>query len=246
MIMIPYYSKNKITLIGYCHILFGVVLLINQIITMVLAMQGNTTTVCAVWNLQGITKNFAEANIDWIFTLRVYYLERQPWIQYTWLFLFAALDAIPRIVALCLYVTTMQPSGICTLYDPPNPRIIKTIMNTVFIAIVAIYFIHKMVQLIRGMGSNSQQFESLSITSTFFAVMLCVTRTVFYIPYILNSWPSITGLLVPIQMCILPVLCFLNIAYGAKLKIRKSNKTGDTLSTKLDSVLPTPKKENME
>ncbi|KAJ3273595.1 hypothetical protein HDV01_004362, partial [Terramyces sp. JEL0728] len=110
IVMVPYYYKNKRTLIGYCHMVFGVVYLANQIVTFTLILQGNTTTFCGAWFLQGITKNFAEANIDWIFTLRVYFLERTPWVKYTWLFLFAALDAIPRIVALCLYVTTVQPS----------------------------------------------------------------------------------------------------------------------------------------
>ncbi|KAJ3313626.1 hypothetical protein HDV04_001636 [Boothiomyces sp. JEL0838] len=243
--MIPYYWKNKWTIISYCHMVFGVVYLANQIITFALILNGNATTFCGAWNLQGITKNFAEANIDWIFTLRVYFLERTPWIQYTWLFLFTALDAIPRIVSLCLYVTTVQPSGLCTLFDPPTPRVVKTVMNTVYIAIVALYFIYKMYQLIKGLGNNTQQFESLSITSTFFAIMLCVTRTVFYIPYILNSWPSITGILVPIQMCILPPLCFLNIAFGAKLNVRgnSNSKVVGNDTTKNSSMMnETPKK----
>ncbi|KAJ3273594.1 hypothetical protein HDV01_004361 [Terramyces sp. JEL0728] len=141
--------------------------------------------------------------------------------------------------------STLQNDDIslCTLYEPTSARLIKTVMNTVYIAIVACYFIYKMVQLIRHIGTNSQQFESLSITSTAFAIMLCVTRTVFYIPYILNSWPSITGILVPIQMCILPPLCFLNIAYGSKLKFR-SAKSGnlETQSSKTEDVNTSTKK----
>lgn len=52
IIMIPYYWKNKWTIISYCHMVFGVVYLANQIITFALILNGNATTFCGAWNLQ--------------------------------------------------------------------------------------------------------------------------------------------------------------------------------------------------
>ncbi|KAJ3318048.1 hypothetical protein HDV06_000860 [Boothiomyces sp. JEL0866] len=221
LLYIPYYWNRTFTVISYHHILFGLFFLANTIVTMYLISIDYQTSSCLLLNLQGYTKNLAEVWIDWIFTLRVYYLERNKFVQFFWIGMYTALDVIPRIVSLAMYQDTMHSNGICTLLDPNGPRIIKTVMNTVYIGIVGCYFIYRMIQVIRGVGT-SQQLESLTVTSGMYAIMLCLTRTVFYIPYILNTWPPITGILVPIQLCILPPLCFLNIIYGAKLKIRST------------------------
>lgn len=216
-------SKQNLTLIGLCHILFGVVLLTNQIITMYMVDKG-IVEVCALWNLQGFTKNFSEAIIDWIFTLRVMYLEVR-W-KYLWVFMFVLLDAGPRIVGQFFYVTRMY-NGACLFSESPTEAVTKTVMNTVYIGIVAIYFAVNIFTIVRQVKSQgAERLESLAFTSTVFALILCLVRTVIYIPFILNTWPSITGVLIPIEFIILPPLCFLNILYGSKLKInfiRKSN-----------------------
>ena len=105
-----YYWKTKLTVIGYSHIAFSVVLMINQIISLYISINGGTTA-CPTWNFQGYTKNLAEAAVDWIFTLRVYYLERDAKIKYFWLFLYTSLDVIPRIASLAMYQNVVLPNG---------------------------------------------------------------------------------------------------------------------------------------
>ncbi|KAJ3268235.1 hypothetical protein HDV01_003254 [Terramyces sp. JEL0728] len=129
------------------------------------------------------------------------------------------MDAGPRVVGQFFYSTTTE-MGICVLSEPSTERVVKTVMNTVYIGIVASYFALKIFSILGPIKTNgAQRLESLAITSIVFALVLCLVRTVVYIPFILNTWPSITGILIPIEFIILPLLCFLNIAYGSKLKI---------------------------
>ncbi|KAJ3309014.1 hypothetical protein HDV04_000565 [Boothiomyces sp. JEL0838] len=226
MITVPYYKKAKLTVVSYCHIAFGVILLMYQIVTMILEVNGYTTTVCAYWNIQGVLRNFTEASIDWIFTLRVFYLETKPLIKKIWIALFLVLDVFPRVVSLALYVTVKQPSGLCILIDPEISNIVKTILNIIYISIVASYFVCKMRHHMKQVTGKTEQYESLTMTSTIFAILLLLIRCVLYIPYILNLWPAETALLTPIEMCIITPLCFLNVAFGSKLKLRGKSGSG--------------------
>ncbi|KAJ3273352.1 hypothetical protein HDV01_004569 [Terramyces sp. JEL0728] len=181
----------------------------------------------------GTTFAIAEAIIDWIFMLRVYNLHKKPVIQYTWIGLFVCLDAIPRIVAIAMYQTTTSSTGLCLLSLPTTARIVKAALNTAFIGIVAIYFVYVMYGMISGAVGGIEVYESLTITSAGFGLVLCIVRTVIYIPYILSTFgPVYTGTLIPIEMCLLPPLCFFSIAFGAKLRVRgSSDKTGTKLSS---------------
>ncbi|KAJ3273351.1 hypothetical protein HDV01_004568 [Terramyces sp. JEL0728] len=214
--IVPYYMKHKITVVGWYHILFSVFLLAN-----------------------GTTFAIAEAIVDWIFMLRVYNLHKKPVIQYIWIGLFVCLDAIPRIVAIAMYQTSTSSTGLCLLSLPTTARIVKAALNTAFIGIVAVYFMYVMYGMISGSVGGAEVFESLTITSAGFGLVLCVVRTVIYIPYILGTFgPVYTGTLIPIEMCLLPPLCFFSIAFGAKLRVRgSSEKTrGQTKSSTMSKV----------
>ncbi|KAJ3308393.1 hypothetical protein HDV04_001338 [Boothiomyces sp. JEL0838] len=199
IITLAYYRKKDLTVINYWHILFGIVLLSNQ----------------------GITKNFAEANIDWIFTLRVVYLEQGSWTRHVWVGLFLLMDALPRILVQFYYQTSIQSTGKCLLSQPQLPSLLKTALGTVYIGVVAIYFAIRIVKLIQSSngGLGVQRLESLTVTSIAFALALCLIRTLIGIPFIMNIWPTVTPLLIPIQFTILPPICFLSIAYGSRLKV---------------------------
>ncbi|KAJ3318046.1 hypothetical protein HDV06_000858 [Boothiomyces sp. JEL0866] len=134
-----------------------------------------TIDLCILWNLQGFTKNFSEAIIDWIFTLRVMYLE-SDW-KYFWVFMFILLDAGPRIVGQFYYSTAMN-NNICLLSEPSTERVVKTVMNTVYIGIVAFYFALKIFSIIGPVKSKgAERLESLAFTSIVFALVLCLVRT---------------------------------------------------------------------
>lgn len=165
--------------------------------------------------------------------LRVYNLYNRPIIKYLWIALFVLLDAIPRIVAVAMYQTTISNTGLCLLSLPTTARIVKAALNTAFIGVVAVYFVYVMFGMISGAVGGVEVFESLTVTSTGFGLVLCVVRTVIYIPYILGTFgPVYTGTLIPIEMCLLPPLCFFSIVFGAKLKLRGSSdkSRGTTLS----------------
>ncbi|KAJ3317396.1 hypothetical protein HDV06_001664 [Boothiomyces sp. JEL0866] len=215
-----YYWKRQLTVISYCHMLFGVVLLSNQIITSAMAFEGNTTYWCFVWYLQ--------ASLDWIFTIRVYYIEQKKWVKYSWIALFVLMDALPRIIGQFFYTTSVKPSGICVLYKSAAESLVKTTLDTMYIGIVAIYFTFKIFRLIQPTngGIGVQSLESLTVTSVAFAIALCLIRTLIGIPFILDIWPTVTPYLIPLEMILLPPICFLSIAYGSKLRVNilpKSN-----------------------
>ncbi|KAJ3323267.1 hypothetical protein HDV06_002034 [Boothiomyces sp. JEL0866] len=202
------------------------------------------SNIAGIAELIGSTFAIAEAIIDWIFMLRVYNLYNRPIIKYSWITLFVLLDAIPRIVAIAMYQTSTSATGLCLLSLPTTARIVKAALNTAFIGVVAVYFIYVMFGMISGAVGGVEVFESLTITSTAFGVILCIVRTVIYIPYILGTFgPVYTGTLIPIEMCLLPPLCFFSIAFGAKLKLRGSSERtkGTTLSAvKEKNSVPIP------
>ncbi|KAJ3258943.1 hypothetical protein HK103_003084 [Boothiomyces macroporosus] len=224
LVLLYHYGLKSTNEIQKYQILFGVLLLVNTSIT--LYINTNPVTWCGEWYLQGISFNLAEAVIDWIFLIRVYKLEQTSWKKYSWMALYWGLDVIPRIVSILMY-STSTVNDLCALYLPQNARIIKSAMNTAFVGIVGIYFIFMMIESIRqsNFQDTSEKLESLTLTSTMFGVALCIVRTVTYIPYILNTWPTITGILIPLEMTILPPLLFCSIVYGAKLKTKKHTLT---------------------
>lgn len=52
IITLAYYWKKDLTVINYWHILFGIVLLSNQVITMIMEFNGHTTDYCFMWYIQ--------------------------------------------------------------------------------------------------------------------------------------------------------------------------------------------------
>ncbi|KAJ3270533.1 hypothetical protein HDV01_007736 [Terramyces sp. JEL0728] len=224
LVLLYHYGLKSTTEIQKYQIMFGVLLMINTSITLYINL--NPVAWCGEWYLQGISFNAAEAIIDWIFLIRVYKLEQIAWRKYSWLVLYWGLDVIPRIVSISMYSTSYQ-NDVCLLSLPQTARILKSVMNTTFVGIVGIYFIFMMIESIRqtNFQDTSEKLESLTLTSTMFGVALCIVRTITYIPYILNTWPTITGILIPLEMTILPPLLFCSIVYGAKLKTKKHTLT---------------------
>lgn len=151
----------------------------------------------------------------------MYYIEKKKWVKYTWIALFVLLDALPRIFGQFFYTTSIKPSGICVLHTSKFESLVKTALDTLYIGIVAVYFTFKIFKLIQPAngGIGVQSLESLTVTSVAFAIALCLIRTVIGIPFILDIWPAITPYLIPLEMILLPPICFLSIAYGSKLRV---------------------------
>ncbi|KAJ3270531.1 hypothetical protein HDV01_007734 [Terramyces sp. JEL0728] len=229
--LLIYYGFKQRAEIAIFQCVFGILLIINTTIT--LAINISPVTECAVWYMQGISFNVAEALVDWIFLIRVYKLEQKWWKKVVWQLLYWGLDIIPRIVSVILYSTRYNDDGVCLLSLPSTARIVKSVLNTIFVGIVGVFFVSIMVASIRQshFSETTQKLESLKLTSAMFGILLCVVRTVTYIPYILNTFgPVWTGVLIPIEMIILPPLIFLSIVYGARLK------TGSSANSKVMSV----------
>ncbi|KAJ3270532.1 hypothetical protein HDV01_007735 [Terramyces sp. JEL0728] len=217
--LLLYYQFKPRSEIANFQCIFGIFLIINTCVTLVVNLQ--PVTECYLWYFQGISFNTAETVVDWIFLIRVYKLEQKWWMKAIWQVLFWGLDVIPRVVSIAMYSTSVSNTGLCLLSLPSTARLTKSVMNTVFVGIVGIYFVYMMVSSIGRTSFNDtrQKLESLTITSSMFGILLCVIRTVTYIPYILNTFgPVWTGVLIPIEMSLLPPILFLSIVYGSKMK----------------------------
>ncbi|KAJ3313600.1 hypothetical protein HDV04_001817 [Boothiomyces sp. JEL0838] len=228
--LLLYYRFNPRSEIATFQCIFGIFLIINTCVTLVINLQ--PVTQCYLWYLQGISFNAAEAIIDWIFLIRVYKLEQKLWKKIIWQVLFWGLDVVPRAVSIVMYNTAISRLGLCLLSLPSTARIAKSVMNTTFVAIVGFYFVWIMISSIRFSASNDtrQKLESLTLTSAMFGILLCIIRTATYIPYILNTFgPVWTGVLIPIEMTLLPPILFLSIVFGAKIK------TGSGLISNINS-----------
>lgn len=220
--VIVYYFRNPIRYVDYILIGFALSFSINASITVSVGLIPQEH--CFWFIVQGTMFAVAEAINDAFFVLRVCNIDRS-WRRYIWLILYIGMDIIPRIVAVANYIPN-QTGNKCALILPTVPRLVKVILNTLFVGFLAIYFLYTMaVQLKNTSEKNKERvgvktkLASITVTSTLLALAMCIVRSVLYIPYTLNSWPEYTGILIPLEMIVLSPLLFCSVVYGTDLKV---------------------------